>query len=476
MPAHERAEVDALLADSPPEDFKSFVRTAKPRFQWYRHAQLLGDALEQVVAGQLKRLMVFMPPRLGKSETVSRLGAAYFLRRHPDQFVGLCSYSAELAYVLSRNARGYYRDEALLSADAQAVKHWETGMGGGLWAAGVGGSITGKGFSLGIIDDPIKNAEDAASETIREKQADWYDSTFVTRAEPNAAIIVICTRWHENDLAGWLLQRERGEPEGWHILNFPALYEPGYHMDWPASCIVTPDWRTLEDEPLCEPRAPKARLEQLRRENPYVFAALFQQHPQPKEGGMFRREWFEIVPSAPLEGETVRCWDCGATQDGGDPTAGVKLHRTPRGDYYILDVVTGRWDSGRRDKIIRQTAEADGLSVKQRREQEPGSAGKDAGLAFVRLLEGYSASYVPATGDKAVRADPFASQCQAKRVKLVRGPWNDHLLNELTAFPTGAHDDQVDACSMAFAMLSKRKLVGEFNPSVASDPNPWRLA
>lgn len=455
----ELAEVDALLAELPPQDFQGFVRHAKPRYQWFPHAQRLGEAFERVVRGDCKRLMVFMPPRLGKSETVSRLGAAYFLRKHPDQFVGLCSYSAELAYVLSRNARAYYANDAELATDSQAVKHWETGHGGGLWAAGVGGSITGKGFHLGIIDDPIKNSEDAASELIREKQAEWYDSTFVTRAEPHAAIIVICTRWHERDLAGWLLERERSEPEHWEILNFPALYEPGYRMDWPATVTVSPDWRTLEDEALCEERAPKARLEQLRRENPYVFAALFQQHPQPREGGMFKREWFEIVSSCPLEGSVVRFWDCAATRDGGDFTAGVKIKRTPNGVYFIEDVVTGRWDSGTRDGIIRRTAQADGIHVKQRREQEPGSAGKDAGLAFVRLLEGFSASYTPATGDKVDRADPFASQCQARNVKLVRGPWNQSFLDELTAFPTGAHDDQVDAASGAFAMLAKKRVL-----------------
>lgn len=469
MRPEEKAEVQALLAQLPPQDFRGFVRSVKPRFQWFPHAALLGDAFERIVAGQLKRLMVFMPPRLGKSETISRLGSAYFLRRHPDQFVGLCSYSAELAYVLSRNARGYYKDEALLAVDSQAVKHWETGHGGGLWAAGVGGSITGKGFHLGIIDDPIKNAEDAASQLIRQKQADWYDSTFVTRAEPNAAIILICTRWHEQDLAGWLLERERAEPEQWEVLNFPALYEPAYHRDWASTVTVTPDWRTQEDEPLCEARAPKARLEQLRRENAHVFAALFQQHPQPREGGMFQRQWFPIVSSAPLEGQTVRFWDCASTKDGGDFTAGVKMRRTPKGEYYVLDVVTGRWDSGARDKMILQTARADGFHVKQRREQEPGSAGKDAGLAFVRLLEGFSASFTPATGDKVERADPFASQCQAGQVKLVHGAWNQPFLDELTAFPTGAHDDQVDAASGAFSMLAKKQILAVSPGGLASD-------
>lgn len=472
----ELAEVDQLIAGLPPASFRSFVNHVSPHgFQWLRHVEVLADAMERVASGDLKRLMVFMPPQRGKSWTISRLGTAYYLRRHPTEFVGLASYGASLAEDHSYHARMYYGASGTISEDRAGLQHWYTAEGGGMWAVGVRGGATGKPMRLGVIDDPFRDAVDSASELLQQRTRDWYDSVFTQRLHKGGAIILVQTRWNENDLAGWLLQRERSNPEHWHIVVFPHLYEPGFPWDWPSTCTVSADWRTVEDEVLCPELDDQSDLLRERAVNPYVWAALHQQHPQPREGGMFQRQWFDIVPSAPLEGDTVRCWDCAATQDGGDFTAGVKLHRTPKGEYYILDVVTGRWDSGRRDKIIRQTAEADGLAVKQRREQEPGSAGKDAGLAFVRLLEGYSASYVPATGDKAVRADPFASQCQAKRVKLVRGPWNDHLLNELTAFPTGAHDDQVDACSMAFAMLSKRKLVGEFNPSVASDPNPWRM-
>lgn len=457
---HELAEVDELLAGLPPASFRAFIDQIQPHgFQWLRHIEVLAEAFERVARGELKRLMVFMPPQRGKSWTISRLGAAYYLRRNPREFVGLASYGASLAEDHSYHARMYYGASSQVAEDRAGLQHWYTADGGGMWAVGVRGGATGKPMRLGIIDDPFRDAVDSASELLQQRTRDWYDSVFTQRLHKGGSIVLVQTRWNENDLAGWLLQRERSNPEHWHIVVFPHLYEPGYRWDWPETCTVSADWRHAEDEVLCPALDDLADLQRERAVNAYVWAALHQQHPQPREGGMFQRDWFEIVTSSPLEGAVVRFWDCAATRDGGDFTAGVKIKRTPTGVYFLEDVVTGRWDSGTRDGIIRRTAHADGIHVKQRREQEPGSAGKDAGLAFVRLLEGFSASYAPATGDKVDRADPFASQCQARNVKLVRGAWNQSFLDELTAFPTGAHDDQVDAASGAFAMLAKKRVL-----------------
>lgn len=199
-------EVDCDLAVL---SFREFVDIAYPRYKWYRHNQVLANALQRVADGALTRLMVFMPPRGGKSLLTSKLFPAYYLYRHPDRYIGLTAYSAELAYTFSRASRAAYRDNGgQIKGDAAAVKHWETPEGGGCWAAGVGGSATGKGFSLGLVDDPLKNAEEAFSDKIRAKQKEWYSSTFYTRAEPNGAIIIIQTRLHQDDLAGWLLSEE----------------------------------------------------------------------------------------------------------------------------------------------------------------------------------------------------------------------------------------------------------------------------
>lgn len=151
--------------------FADFIRRINPRYQFYRHTDALIAALQDVADGKCQRLMIFMPPRHSKSETVSRLFAAYFLQRYPERWVGVNSYAADLAYTMSRAARDNFKAAGgVLSGDASAVTHWETTERGGLWAAGVGGPITGKGFHLGIIDDPLKNTKETTSDTIRAKQ------------------------------------------------------------------------------------------------------------------------------------------------------------------------------------------------------------------------------------------------------------------------------------------------------------------
>ena len=245
-------------------NLRDFAIEVNPRYQWFRHCEILADALEKVASGEIRRLMAFMPPRHGKSELVSRIFPAYFLRKHPDRWVGINSYNAELAYTFSRAARAnYLRDGRNLKDDAAAVKHWETGKGGGLWATGVGGPATGKGLHLGVIDDPLKNHEEAASSTIRQKQKDWYQSTFYTRLEPDGAIVLCMTRWNEDDLAGWLLNAdEQEEIEPWHIISLPAIYDGPVDGDFPRECTVEPDWRE-EGEALCPERFPAERLEKI---------------------------------------------------------------------------------------------------------------------------------------------------------------------------------------------------------------------
>jgi hypothetical protein len=266
---------------------RDFAPRADPRFRWWRHVEVLGDALERVVAGEIRRLMVYMPPRHGKSMLASRILPAYFLSRHPDRWVGLNSYSADLARTFSRSARDHYIAlGGQVRDDAGAVTHWETVQGGGMWAAGAGGPITGKGFHLGLIDDPLKNAEEASSEVIREKQKEWYRSTFATREEPGGAIVVTMTRWDEDDLAGWLLSEEAGEDggEGWHIIHLPAIADAELIAQWPEGCTVEPDWRS-PGEALCPERYPLATLERLRRRvGEYYWLSLYQQVPRSTQG------------------------------------------------------------------------------------------------------------------------------------------------------------------------------------------------
>lgn len=269
-----------------------FVTSANPRYQWYRHCDLISDTLERVVSGEIKRLMVFAPPRSGKSELISRLFAPYFLRLHPEKFVAIASYGAELAFDLSRAARRNFLGAGELSGDSKAVKHWETGKGGGMWATGVGGPATGKGFSCGIVDDPLKNAEEAASLTIRNRNRDWWQSVWYTRMEPDAALIVVQTRWNQDDLAGWLLREEFGDdPEGWHVLELQSIYEGPPQL--PPSCTLIPDWRAV-GEPLVPERFPSDKLRKLRRRlGEFYWAALHQQRPIQRSGSLWSHDTVE---------------------------------------------------------------------------------------------------------------------------------------------------------------------------------------
>jgi predicted phage terminase large subunit-like protein len=439
-------------------NLESFVSQANPRFIFYPHCDLLAGVLERVASGEIKRLLIQMPPRHSKSELVSRLFSAYYLKRNPHHFVGINSYSAELAYTLSRASRTNYQQcGGEVKGDVAAVKHWETPEGGGMWAAGVGGSITGKGFHLGIIDDPIKNAEEANSEVIREKHKEWYSSTFYTRAEPDAAIIIIQTRWHEDDLTGWIVveETESEQPENWHIVCLPAFYDEEIVRMFPPNCTIEKDFRTETGEALCPERYPEDKLSKVRaRVGDYFFDSLYQQRPIAKTGLFFDVSKMEIVDAIPEGTKFARGWDKAATPGGGDWTAGVKIGLCPDKTFIIADVVRGQWDTATRDRTIRQTAEMDGRQVTQLGEQDPGQAGVVDAQAFIKLLTGFTVKIEKISGDKVVRAGPMSSQINASNVKILRGSWNKKYIEELRAFPKGKNDDQVDASSVAFNRIS----------------------
>lgn len=455
--------------------FREFVTIVNPRYKWFKHCEVLGDALQRVADGEISRLMIFMPPRHGKSEETSRLFSAYYLYLYPDRFVGICSYAAALAYTLSRASQDFFKAAGgILNPRATGVQHWQTDAGGGAWAAGVGGPITGKGFHLGIIDDPLKNAEEAASDKIREKQKEWYSSTFYTRAEPGDAIIFILTRWNEDDLAGWQLVEELtaedDEKEKWHIINFPAICE-NENPEFPDSCTLEPDWRK-PGEALCPERFDLVKLKRIASKvGVYFWNALFQQRPRPLDGGMFKRSWFKIVGAVPAGSTYVRYWDKAGSDNSGDYTAGVLMARAPDGSFYVVDVVRGQWEATEREKIIVQTAELDrqrigapavidGAPLDDESnytiwvEQEPGSGGKESATATVRRLAGHSVHSEPVSGKKEVRADPLAAQAGVGNVALVKGDWNEPYLKEMTVFPNGKNDDQVDGSSGAFNKLA----------------------
>jgi predicted phage terminase large subunit-like protein len=435
-PSHTRANKAAAL------DFDAWLPAVTPSFNWrWPHLVHIQRQLQRVTDGEIDRLMLFLPPRHGKSEMTTVRYPVWRLKRSPTMRVIVGAYNQTLANKFSRKARKIAAGELLPSRERAAAEDWETEQGGGLRAVGVGGGITGQGGDLIIIDDPVKNREEANSQTYRDKVWDWYTDDLYTRLEPGASIILIMTRWHQDDLAGRILVSE--DAPSWTVVNLPALAEEGDPLGRPVGAALCPD------------RYDESKLASILTVlGSWSFAALYQQRPAPAEGGMFKRHWFEIVDAVPADCSWVRWWDKAGTSKDGDWSAGVLIGNDGRGKYYVADVQRDQWSIDERNRIMLQTAALDhdrtGGNLVIWSEQEPGSSGKESAEATTKLLAGYAVYSETSTGSKEVRAQPLAAQCEAGNVKLLRGAWNAAYLDEMTSFPFGANDDQVDASSGAF--------------------------
>jgi predicted phage terminase large subunit-like protein len=271
--------------------------------------------------------------------------------------------------------------------------------------------------------------------------------------------VLIQTRWHEDDLAARLLASERAAD--WEVVSLPALAEDG-----------DPLGRAL-GAPLCPDRYDVPALEDFRAVlGERSFTALYQQRPYPAEGALFKREWFSLSSAVPAGARRVRYWDtAGADVGRGDYTVGLLMATDDRGSFYVEDVTRGQWTAHPRNEIIKQTAQLDRDaygSVVTYIEEPPGLA-KESTDAIIRELAGFNARADRVRNDKVTRAEPFAAQCEAGNVKLLRGSWNAAYLDEICAFPYGKHDDQVDPSSGAFNRLAQGGvMVVHRLPTVAS--------
>jgi len=414
---------------------------------------LLSDKLVQVATGDIKRLMVLMPPRSGKSQFISQYFPPWFLGHGPDKRVILTSYEADFAASWGWKARNVFEEYGSeifglsVRSDSSARNRWDiVNHTGGMNTAGVGGAITGKGADLLLIDDPVKNAEDANSELKRDKAWDWYQSTAYTRLEPNAAIILIMTRWHPEDLGGLLLKEMDAGGEQWDVLKFPAIAEENDILG-----------RNVGD-PLWGDRYPIESLEAIRDTvGAYWWAAMYQQTPYSRTGGMFKRSDFEVV-SGGGGSNNVRFWDLAATDisesKNPDWTSGVLLSEE-KGRFWIKNIIRVREEAAEVERIIKQTAKVDGVKTKIYMEQEGGASGKSLISYYARnILKGYYFEGISSTGSKPVRATPLSAAVLNGNVHMIEGEWNTVALDEFEQFPMGAHDDIVDATSGAFNILT----------------------
>jgi len=416
-----------------------YTLQAMPRYQVAAHHRVLAQQLERVAKGECKRLMVFMPPRHGKSQLTSIQFPAWFIGNYPDKEIICASYAQELAAHFGREVRNLVSDPEFketfgvsLAPDSTAKHRWNTSEGGSYVAAGVGGAITGRGAHLLVIDDPVKNREDADSEVYRDKVWDWYRSTAFTRLMPNGAVVLVMTRWHDDDLAGRLLEHEGDQ---WEVVTLKAI-----DQDKP----LWPEWYNLE------------ALEQIRSTiGPREWSALYQQQPTPDEGDYFKREWVKYYDEIPKHLRIYGASDYAVTANGGDYTVHGVIGIDPDDNMYVLD-----WWREQTDSLTWVEVAID-MMAKHRPLiwiEEQGQIIKGVGPFLDKRMRERKVYVVRkplvSSRDKATRAQSFRGRMAMGKVFFPRDAhWTTDLIHETLRFPSGTHDDQVDVLSLFGRML-----------------------
>lgn len=458
----------------------AFVMRMKPDYQpgWVHKdiCRRLEKFERDVAEGKAPRLMLQMPPRHGKSELASVHFPAWYLGRNPKHEIISCSYSGSLAMGFSRKVRGIIRDPSYetvfktrLDKDNQNAEGWMTQSGGGFAPAGVGGPITGKGAHVLIIDDPVKNAEEAESQTTRENIKDWYSSTAYTRLAPGGGVLVIQTRWHDDDLSGWL-ERVAAEGEGdkWQIIRYPAVAEEDEKY-------------RRKGDPLHEARYPLAALERIKKAvGPRVWQALYQQNPVAEDGEYFRKDMFRWYDGSAEERHklvpmrTYSAWDFAIGKgDRNDWTVGIVVGIDAEDNMHVLDMRRGRWDSF---QIVENI-----LDVHRR--WKPETIGMEKGQLSMaigpylnkrireeRLYDLHVKDLPTGRRDKEARARAIQGRMEQGRVQFPKDePWVSTLQQEMLRFPNGVHDDCVDALAWVGLMLQEMIV-----PMVATSPDPFK--
>ncbi len=473
-------EIHELSILNSPADFAQTISAgdAEPWFP-YRHLTYINQKLKDLVEGRITRLMITLPPRHGKSLLCSLYLPAWYLNRYPTRRVILTSYGDDYAAEWGRKIRDLIQThegdlQIRIDRKSQAADRWDLeGQPGGLKTAGVGGQITGRGANLFIIDDPIKSAEDAASATLRDKAWEWWQRTASTRLQPitkggkrvqNPSLLLIQTRWHEDDLAGRFLLEDRDKHE-WTVINLPALAEEDDLLDRVPGTALCPE---IFDE-----NALGAQREVMGASG---FAALYQQRPQPEGGGAFKREHFQYWTQSDQEGFTYRLEDKTegtilAPQDDcwRFITMDLAVRARESSDYTVAAV----WDVAawlEPSRLILRHMERVRIEGAEHVQmvQNLWDTWRPAFIGIEEVMQGtMTIDYSRRAGiiviglkhrskDKAFRAKDAQLLFENRRIYLPKkAPWLGEYEHELLLFPSGTHDDQVDVTAYAAMEILK---------------------
>ncbi len=461
MPTKADAAKELLARMDAAEHLLPFVEYTHHNWQSGAHHKRICDALEAVERGDIKRLLIEAPPRHSKSELASRRFPAWYIGKHPERQIITASYNDLLGTDIGRDVRNIVRSQdyanvfagVSLAEDSAAAGRWHTNKGGAYLATGVGGTMTGYGAHLAIIDDPIKNREEADSERARDNVWHWYTSTLFTRLMPGGAIVLMMTRWHEDDLAARVQQSEQ-----WTVLHLPAIRENHETTT-----------RELREQALWPEWYPLERLHETRKVlPPRDWQALYQQEPRADVGTYIRREWFNdrytVVPKD-LNIYVVSDFAITEAREGKDPdfTEHGVFGLGPDDNLYVLD-----WWSGQTttdvwiEELLRLIKRWKPLCWFG----EGGVVGKAIEPLMVRTMRERRiycrTERLSPIHDKASRGRAFQGRAHARRVLFPAGSiWAERVISQCVAFPGGTHDDAFDV--MAWMGLA----IDQAHPAIA---------
>lgn len=457
---------DDVARSSARADFLAFVKAVWPPFIEGHHHKVMADAFQRVAAGKLKRLIINMPPRMGKSQLSSWLLPAWFIGKFPDRKLIQATHTAELSVNFGRKVRNLIADKSFkdifpgveLSADSKAAGRWETNKGGEAFYIGTGGAVTGRGADLLVIDDAIAG-DQLGQEPLPadfERAYDWFSSGPRQRLQPGGAIIVVATLWGEADLCGRILKaaKTREGSDKWEVIKFPALNEQD-ESTWPEF------WPTAEFHAL------RAELP------PHKWAAQYQQEPISRGAAIIKKEWiqwwdsedppqesqldYKIMSVDPAHTKSDRADFSAITVWGvfstGTPEEGSGK---PKQNLILLDVLNERVEF----------PELKAKSLEIYRYWQPDISiieAKASGLPLAQELRAIGIplrTYTPSRGqDKFARVNSISDIFASGLVWLPRKRWAEELADQLQAFPAGAHDDLVDATTMAMMYFRQSSFV-----------------
>jgi predicted phage terminase large subunit-like protein len=452
-------------------DFRAFIKMTMPSYDFNWHHEVLIDRLNKLAHQKNQRLMVSMPPRHGKSELVSRRFPAFYLGLHPNNEIISCSYSSGLASLFNRDIQRIMESEIFTEVfpdtvlpGSKASKNIESANKfkrtanffeivnhyGSLLSAGVGGSITGLGADLLLIDDPVKNEEEAMSETYRENVFNWYNSTAYTRLEGGANIVVVQTRWHKGDLSGKLLSEMELGGDKWEVINFPAILRdnPTEH-----------DIRQPGDA-LWPRKYPIDRLDIIKKQvGSRVWSSLYQQSPIVEGGNIIKEEWLKYYTKLPFDPNRwrgsylVASWDLSFKETGKSYVVGVMIAKH-ESDYYLLDIYRKKADIVETQRAIKEMADT-WPNCKIHLVED-----KANGPAIIALMKQQVSGLVAVKADvsKDERLHSIAPIFEAGNFHIpANHPYTKYIIDELTSFPHSDNDDIVDAISQGLNRFSEMR-------------------